>query len=108
MYTTNLISGVVFVVLGVVFIAYEGTSALSSLYQKNGAADLAHLAEGWVSSFASSIPDAFALLIATLALLAIVVFRRRHRHSKRRKEKERQRQQHGEDYRDTAVEYEAR
>ena len=96
------------VVLGVVSIAYKGTSALSGLYQKNRPADLAHLAEGWVSSFASSVPDALALLAAALTLLAVVAFRRHRQCSRRCQEKECERQQHGEDYRDTAVDYEAR
>ena len=62
-----------FVLLGVVFIAYEGTSALSGLYEENGAEDLAFAAEGWVNSFASNIPDALVLVIVLAAALAAAV-----------------------------------
>lgn len=44
-HTTNLFSGLMFVVLGVVFIAYEGTSALSGLYVAIGTEELAYDAE---------------------------------------------------------------
>ena len=79
-HTTNLLSGVMFVLLGVVFIAYEGTSALSGLYEENGAVDLAYTAERWVSSFANTVPDALALagaLAAALILAGTVLGRRR-------------------------------
>ncbi|MCA1731915.1 MAG: cytochrome c biogenesis CcdA family protein, partial [Actinobacteria bacterium] len=51
-HTTNLVSGIIFVLLGVVFIAYEGTSALSGLYEENGVVDLSYTAEGWANSLA--------------------------------------------------------
>jgi hypothetical protein len=82
LHTTNLISGAMFVVLGVVFVAYEGTSALSGLYEENGAEDLAYAAEGWVSSFSRSVPDALVLAVvlgAALAAVATAVLRRRRR-----------------------------
>ena len=82
MHTTNLVSGLMFIALGVVFIAYEGTSALSGLYEENGAVDIAYAAEGWASSLARSIPDALvlaALLVAALVLIAVTLGRRRHK-----------------------------
>ena len=106
LHTTNLVSGLMFVLLGAVFIAYEGTSALSGLYEERGALALAYTVERRASSFASSVPDALALIVA-LALLAIVAFGRLRRRSRRRQEKECERQQHGEGYRDTAVDHEA-
>jgi cytochrome c biogenesis protein CcdA len=81
LHTTNLISGVMFVLLGVVFIAYEGTSTLSGLYEENGAVDLAYAAEGWTSSFVMNIPDTLVLAVALAAALFIAVMaygRRRH------------------------------
>ena len=80
-HTTNLISGAMFVLLGTVFIAYEGTSALSGLYEENGAVDLAYSAELWAKSLAESILDAL-VLAATLAValsLAIAAYARRRR-----------------------------
>jgi cytochrome c biogenesis protein CcdA len=79
-HTTNLISGVMFVLLGAVFIAYEGTSALSGLYEENGAVDLAYTVERWASPFANSVPDALVLagaIAAVLVLVGIVLARRR-------------------------------
>ena len=81
-HTTNLISGLMFVLLGVVFIAYEGTSALSGLYEENGAVDVAYNAEQWTRSFANSVPSTLALatvLAASLLLLAVAAYRRRRR-----------------------------
>ncbi|CAA9451653.1 MAG: putative cytochrome c biogenesis protein [uncultured Rubrobacteraceae bacterium] len=81
MHTTNLVSGLMFIVLGAVFIAYEGTSALSGLYEENGAVDMAFAAERWAGSLARSIPDAlvFAVLLIVALALALVAYRRRHK-----------------------------
>jgi cytochrome c biogenesis protein CcdA len=81
LHTTSLISGVVFIVLGIVFIAYEGTSALSGLYEENGVVDLAYAAEGWASALSKSVPDALVLAVAlgTALFLAITTYRRRRR-----------------------------
>ncbi len=70
-HTTNLVSGLLFVALGTVFIAYEGTSALLGLYEENGAVDLAYAAERWVSSVSRFVPD--YLLVATLALAVVAL-----------------------------------
>lgn len=80
-HTTNLISGLMFIVLGAVFIAYEGTSALSGLYDAYGAVDVAFTAEGWASSLARSIPDALvlAVVLVVAVALALSAYRRRRR-----------------------------
>src|ERR687894_389148 len=80
LHTTNLVSGIMFILLGVVFIAYQGTSALSGLYEKNGALDLSYAAEQWANSLARSIPDALVFagaLAAALVLVGVVLVRRR-------------------------------
>ncbi len=82
LHTTNLVSGALFILLGVIFIAYEGTSALSGLYEAYGAEDLAYAAERWISSSTSSLADALVLAIAlaaVLALAAAAILRRRRR-----------------------------
>lgn len=82
-HTTNLISGVMFVVLGAAFIAYEGTSALSGLYEANGAVDVSYAAERWVGSVARRIPDALVfavILLAAMVLLMAATRRRRNGH----------------------------
>ena len=78
LHTTNLISGAMFVLLGTLFIAYEGTSALAGLYESNGATDLAFAADRWASGLAERVPGA-ALLVALAALLAALIFRRLRR-----------------------------
>jgi cytochrome c biogenesis protein CcdA len=80
LHTTNLFSGAMFILLGTVFIAYEGTSALSGLYEAYGAVDLAFAAERWAGSFARGVPDALVLavtLVAALALALLASTRRR-------------------------------
>ena len=78
---TNLVSGLMFILLGVVFIAYEGTSALSGLYEENGAVDVAYDAEQRVRSLVDIVPDALTLTVALAAalLLALRAYRRRQR-----------------------------
>jgi cytochrome c biogenesis protein CcdA len=81
-HTTNLISGAMFVLLGTVFIAYEGTSALSGLYEENGAVDLAYAAELWANSLSGSILDTLVLaaaLAVALSLAAATYVRRRRK-----------------------------
>ncbi len=78
LHTTNLVSGAMFVLLGTLFIAYEGTSALSGLYESNGATDLAFAAEAWAGDVARRIPG-MVLLVALLALLAAQILRGRLR-----------------------------
>jgi cytochrome c biogenesis protein CcdA len=86
MHTTNLVSGLMFIVLGAVFIAYQGTSALSGVYETYGAIDVAFAAERWAGSLAKSIPDALLLAILLVAALALVLvaYGRRKRHRKLR------------------------
>jgi cytochrome c biogenesis protein CcdA len=70
LHTTNLVSGAMFVLLGTLFIAYEGTSALSGLYESNGATDLAFAAQQWAGDVAQRVPGA-ALLAALAAALLV-------------------------------------
>ena len=76
LHTTSLISGAMFVLLGVVFIAYQGTSALSGLYEENGAVDLAYATEEWSSSFARSVPDALVFALAVVLTLGVIAAQR--------------------------------
>ena len=81
-HTTNLVSGIMFVLLGMVYIVYEGTSALSGLYEENGAVDIAYTAEQRARSLANIVPDTLVLAVALVAalLLALWAYRRlRHK-----------------------------
>jgi cytochrome c biogenesis protein CcdA len=75
LHTTNLLSGLMFITLGVIFIAYEGTSSLSSFYESNGATDLAFAAEQRASDLARRVPGT-ALFAAAAVLFAALVLRR--------------------------------
>jgi cytochrome c biogenesis protein CcdA len=74
LHTTNLVSGLLFVGLGIAFIAYEGTSALEGFYVSSGATDLALAADGWVSGFAGT-TTATLLFVALGLLLAAAILR---------------------------------
>jgi cytochrome c biogenesis protein CcdA len=82
-HTTNLISGLMFVAIGVMFIVFEGTSGLEGLYASGGATDLAFSVERWASGVAenSSVPLALAVLGVLFAGYLI------YRLSRRRKKK---------------------
>jgi hypothetical protein len=58
-----------FILLGTLFIAYEGTSALSGLYESNGATDLAFTAQRLAGEVARRIPGVPLLAVLTAALL---------------------------------------
>ena len=75
-HTTNLVSGTMFVLLGVLFIAYEGTTALTGFYASRGAEDLAFAAERWAGSVARAVPDALALVLLVALAAALLVYRR--------------------------------
>jgi len=69
LHTTNLLSGAMFILLGTLFIAYEGTSALSGLYESSGATDLAFAAERWASEVAGKVSGMALLAVLVAALL---------------------------------------
>jgi cytochrome c biogenesis protein CcdA len=75
LHTTNLLSGLMFIILGVIFITYEGTSSLAGFYESNGATDLAFAAEQWTNDLVGRVP-AGALLGAVAVLFAALILRR--------------------------------
>jgi cytochrome c biogenesis protein CcdA len=78
LHTTNFVSGAMFIVLGTLFIAYEGTSALSGLYESNGATDLAFSAEQRLNDVARRVP-AVVPIAGLAAFLAALLLRKRLR-----------------------------
>lgn len=74
-HTTNLVSGAMFVLLGVLFIAYEGTTALTGFYASRGAEDLALAAEDWAGYVARAVPDWLALMLLLALVVAFLVYR---------------------------------
>ena len=73
LHTTNLVSGVMFVLLGVAFIVYQGTSALSGLYESNGAVDFAFSAQQWANGLAREIPGYANLGIVAIFLVVLLL-----------------------------------
>jgi hypothetical protein len=81
-HTTSLVSGLMFVLIGVLFIVYEGTSALEGVYISVGATDLAFAADRWVGDLAENLPGAL-LFAGVLALVALALLRRRYRRTRK-------------------------
>ena len=82
LHTTNLVSGLMFIAIGVLFIVFEGTSALEGLYASRGATDLAFAAEWWVNGVAESFPLSLALAVGAVLLAGFVLYRRTRRGGK--------------------------
>lgn len=80
-HTTNLISGIMFMALGAVFIAYQGTASLESLYGSR-AEDLALSAQRWIENL-GRLPVAITLAVLAGVGTAILVHRYFHRHEKK-------------------------
>jgi cytochrome c biogenesis protein CcdA len=74
LHTTNLLSGLMFVAVGILFIVFEGTSGLEGLYASGGATDLAFSVERWVETLSEGIPASVALAVLGL-LFGLLVYR---------------------------------
>lgn len=75
MHSTSLISGLLFITIGVLFIVYEGTSALEGVYAANGATELAFATQQWVGGFAGNPFVAGTFVALVLLGIAYAVFR---------------------------------
>lgn len=73
-HTTNLLSGLMFIALGTVFIVYEGTSSLTGFYQSWGASDLAFAAEERIGAVVGIVPSWGLVLILTTLASGILVW----------------------------------
>jgi cytochrome c biogenesis protein CcdA len=81
-HTTNLISGLLFIVIGVLFIVFEGTSALEGLYASGGATDLAFTVERWVSGVSERLPVSVALVVLAVLFAGFFLYRLSRRRKK--------------------------
>ena len=83
LHTTNLISGLMFVAIGALFIVFEGTSGLEGLYASGGATDLAFSVERWAETFSESTPVAVVLAALGLLIAGFLVYRLARRRKKK-------------------------
>src|SRR5919112_3044969 len=83
LHTTNLLSGLMFIAIGVMFIVFEGTSGLEGLYASAGATDLAFSVERWVKTFSESTPISAALAALGLLVAGFLVYRLAWRRKKK-------------------------
>src|ERR671913_140659 len=74
-HTTNLLSGLMFVAIGIMFIAFEGTSGLEGLYASGGATDLAFSVEQWVGAVSDRVPVPASLAVLGLLFGGYLVYR---------------------------------
>src|SRR5215204_2637917 len=82
-HTTSLLSGLMFVVVGVLFITFEGTSGLEGLYASGGATDLAFSAERWAETLSEGVPALIALAVVGLLSAALLVYRTARRRNEK-------------------------
>ena len=88
LHTTNLLSGLMFVVIGILFIVSEGTSGLEGLYASGGATDLAFSVERWAGAFSERVPTSVALAVLGSLLAVFLVYRLSRRRKKKPVERE--------------------
>ncbi|MFC8919980.1 cytochrome c biogenesis CcdA family protein [Streptomyces sp. NPDC047821] len=68
LHSTSLLSGLFFIVLGALFLAFDGTTALPGLLS----VDDSYAVERWASGLGRAVPD-WALLLAVVAVVAITL-----------------------------------
>ncbi|MFD9221460.1 cytochrome c biogenesis CcdA family protein [Streptomyces sp. NPDC060064] len=69
LHTTSLLSGLFFIVLGVVFLAFDGTTALPGLLS----VDDSFAAEEWASGLGGAVPDWALLIVVVAAVVSITL-----------------------------------
>lgn len=65
---TNLIAAVLFILLGISFIAVQGASALSGVYDDLGLTELGFRAQEWVATHLALVSDAVWVALLVVAL----------------------------------------
>jgi len=75
LHTTNLLSGLMFVAVGILFILFEGPSGLGDLYASGGSTDLAFSIERWAGVFSERVPASVALVVLGLLFAGFLVYR---------------------------------
>ncbi|MGA5424990.1 cytochrome c biogenesis CcdA family protein [Streptomyces lavendulocolor] len=68
LHSTSLLSGLFFVVLGTLFLAFDGTTALPGLLS----VDASYAVEDWAATLGRAVPD-WALLLSVVAVVAVTL-----------------------------------
>ena len=76
-HSTQVIAGVVFILLGISFILLQGTNSLAGIYEGWGFTELSFDADVWVRNVTDGIPDALLFAIAGVVAAAIFWYVRR-------------------------------
>jgi cytochrome c biogenesis protein CcdA len=78
-HTTALLSGLIFVALGVLFLTYRGTGGLTALFEPPAVVSWQERAQQTISELQSRLPDlALLAIIAAAAMIVTAVLLRRH------------------------------
>jgi cytochrome c biogenesis protein CcdA len=72
-----VVSSLMFIALGIAFVAFQGSNALGGVYAALGLSDIGASAEAAVAGLATSAPAALALAVATPVALVVLLTRRR-------------------------------
>lgn len=71
LHTTSLLSGLFFIVLGALFLAFDGTTALPGLLD----VDDSFVVEQWARGLSERVPDGVLVLVAVVAVAAVLAVR---------------------------------
>jgi len=80
-FSTNLIAGLLFILLGVSFIVFQGTSALGVYYDDLGLGDLGFRAQIWIEESLAGVPDAVWAVTLGFVIIAAWLRRRGRQHA---------------------------
>lgn len=75
-FSTNLLAGAMFILLGASFIAFQGSSALSGIYDDLALPELSFRAQDWIATRLAGVADGVWIGLGALALTAVVLGRR--------------------------------
>lgn len=79
LHTTSLVSGLLFVVIGVLFLLFDSTGTLGEVLGLSLGADTELAAQRAVGGFGSRVPDLVVLGVAALSIIGVVAWRARRR-----------------------------
>lgn len=79
LHTTQLLSGLLFVVIGVLFLAFDGTAGITGAFGLGDTVELEFAAQSWISSVVDARIDVVVLVMVAVAAAVVLVRRLRRR-----------------------------